>query len=329
MNDQNSDKKVTSLDLFSAQPGDRPDHIRVTFSDGTVQYGRAEPTPFPLSGPESGYSCVFGSPSGCFDCKFMDMDYESWFNCPGHHWVECDPPVANDDGTLSWSDGCRTANTKQEGDEEVKEEQVQKKSRVAFRFGTIAMLVDPQTDFLERPGILKAGTAQEVENMRKLIERVAKESVPLIITMDKHDKGLYPRTREGQLYPEHCTDEGVWHRTWTDQLDAGLAPLVGKAAFLRVVEKPTLGSLGVAPVITDELRPAGVAVHRVILFGCHYEACVLANAITLATKCPDLQIVVVSDACSRIKGPSEAIDSVFQIQGFKLVTTEEVLNGSY
>jgi len=178
------------------------------------------------------------------------------------------------------------------------------------------VFVDVQKDFV-KGGKLAFGYPAE-DNLQKVVD-FAKECVDaycndpatlvkIYATRDTHD-AEYMKTLEGQKLPvEHCV-EGTDGWQIVDPL---MEVLLGKATF---VNKPTFGSYDLVDVIVEDFATEPDDPDEIVICGYDLSICVLANAVLLRAKYPNVKITVKTDLCGDVdKAAFDAAVKVLQMQ---------------
>ena len=201
-----------------------------------------------------------------------------------------------------------------------------------------AVFVDVQNDFL-KGGKLQFGWPEK-DNLDRVVE-FAKSCIEdgdfkLYATLDTHQKtedqvielrpgeaviGIrdengvahriigYMSTLEGEKLPvEHCI-EGSDGWQITDKL---MDEIYGKCTF---VNKKTFGSFDLAELIEEDFGKRGP--EEIIICGYDLSICVLANAVILRAKFPDVKISVKLDACGDVD--KEAFDAAAKTLAMQMI----------
>ena len=170
------------------------------------------------------------------------------------------------------------------------------------------VFVDIQKDFV-KGGKLAFGYPTE-DNLQKVVD-FAKQCADdadckIYATRDTHSTD-YMKTLEGQKLPvEHCV-EGTDGWQIVDTL---MEVLLGKATF---VNKPTFGSYDLADIVAEDFGMDGP--EEIIICGYDLSICVLANAVLLRAKFPNVKITVRTDLCGDVdKAAFDAAVKVLQMQ---------------
>ena len=200
------------------------------------------------------------------------------------------------------------------------------------------VFVDIQNDFVKGGKLAFGWPAQD--NTPKIIE-FAKECVAdpefrIYATRDTHEKTAYEdagtvinfdeygrvdstrridgkpvsgylATLEGRKLPvEHCIEgEAGWQ-----VVDSLTEVLLGKATF---VNKPTFGSYDLLEIFDEDF--GGKSPDEIILCGYCTSICVMANAVMLRAKYPNVKVTVRADLCGDVdREAHEAAIKVLQMQ---------------
>lgn len=182
------------------------------------------------------------------------------------------------------------------------------------------VFVDVQNDFV-KGGKLPYGYPVE-ENTSKII-RFAKEcrakGYALFATADTHKKETYlTKTLEGKNLPvEHCLEGTEGHK-----IVEGLVKDENRDVIIpegNIVDKPTFGSFELGYAIENYFSWIGEPLEEIILCGYDLGICVLANAVMLRAKYPDLRIVVRTDLCGCVNEQTfKAACEVLKLQQIEL-----------
>lgn len=202
------------------------------------------------------------------------------------------------------------------------------------------VFVDVQKDFV-KGGKLAFGYPAE-DNLQKVVdfakqcaddtdckiyatrdthEKTAYEDVGTIINFDRCGRvdnteqingdpvSGYLATLEGQKLPvEHCV-EGTDGWQIVDPL---MEVLLGKATF---VNKPTFGSYDLVDVIVEDFATEPDDPDEIVICGYDLSICVLANALLLRAKYPNVKIIVKTGLCGDVdKAAFDAAIKVLQMQ---------------
>lgn len=174
------------------------------------------------------------------------------------------------------------------------------------------VFVDVQKDFV-KSGKLAFGYPAE-DNLQKVVD-FAKQCAndtgcKIYATRDTHDAD-YMKTLEGQKLPvEHCV-EGTDGWQIVDPL---MEVLLGKTTF---VNKPTFGSYDLADIVAEDFGKDGP--EEIVICGYDLSICVLANAVLLRAKFPNVKITVRTDLCGDVdKAAFDAAVKVLQMQQIEI-----------
>lgn len=156
------------------------------------------------------------------------------------------------------------------------------------------LIVDVQNDFVN--GILGSDDAQAViPNIVERTKEYISANKPIIVTIDTHYKDTYHSTQEGKALPvEHCMN-GTEGQLVVKELDDILRAYTHKTNNTYYVLKEQFGSEKL-PSLMDELT--NKESKSIEILGLDTDCCVLANAITLRTMCPNLKISVNKKCCA-------------------------------
>lgn len=176
------------------------------------------------------------------------------------------------------------------------------------------VFVDVQKDFV-KGGKLAFGYPAE-DNLQKVVD-FAKQCADdadckIYATRDTHGTD-YMKTLEGQKLPvEHCV-EGTDGWQIVDPL---MDDLLGKATF---VNKPTFGSYDLVDVIVEDFATEPDDPDEIVICGYDLSICVLANAVLLRAKYPNVKITVKTDFCGDVdKVAFDAAVKVLQMQQIEI-----------
>ena len=163
----------------------------------------------------------------------------------------------------------------------------------------ILVVVDVQNDFVT--GVLGSSDAEQVvPAIVKRVQQYKEANKDIFMTIDTHDED-YLNTQEGRFLPiAHCVSG-----TSGKALVPDLNNCIGEYPNVHKVYKEVYGSdllvLDVAEhfglkVFTEQQRD--IAQYSVEIIGLDTDCCVMANAITLRTMLPCLDIWVNKDCCA-------------------------------
>ena len=188
------------------------------------------------------------------------------------------------------------------------------------------VFIDVQNDFV-KGGKLAFGYPTE-DNLQKVVnfanECAADPECKIYATRDTHEATKYifhfegdkkvsePQTGyfatlEGQKLPvEHCVEGDIGWQIVDSLMDV----LLGKATFIN---KPTFGSYDLVGVIQEDFRTVDPT--EIVLVGYDLSICVLANAVLLRAKYPNVKIIVKANLCGDVdKAAFDAAVKVLQMQ---------------
>lgn len=205
------------------------------------------------------------------------------------------------------------------------------------------VFIDVQNDFV-KSGKLAFGYPVE-DNLQKIVDfaKMCADDADYKIyaTRDTHEKTLYHNlehplwqpladhlhetnvpgvgdpiagyltTLEGKKLPvEHCV-EGT--NGW-QIVDSLMDVLLGKATF---VNKPTFGSYDLVGIMQEDFKTADP--EEIVLVGYDLSICILANAVLLRAKYPNVKIVVKTNLCGDVdEAAFDAAVKVLQMQQIEI-----------
>lgn len=156
----------------------------------------------------------------------------------------------------------------------------------------ILIVIDMQKDFVN--GSL--GTAEAEGIVAGVLDKISqypKENI--IATRDTHEAN-YLETQEGKNLPvPHCIKGTAG---W--ELDSRIAEAL---QGVRVIDKPTFGSVDLAELLYEESKNEALEVE---LVGLCTDICVISNAILLKAKMPEMKISVDSACCAGVTPDTHA-----------------------
>lgn len=169
------------------------------------------------------------------------------------------------------------------------------------------VFVDVQEDFVT--GVLGSEAARAVApKIVRFARRCAAKGFRLYATMDTHGED-YMQTLEGKNLPvRHCVEQtdGWYVVPELRQI------LDGRCTF---VQKPTFGSFDLADVIREDAASRDGMVQEIVLVGFCSAICVLANAVILRARFPNVRIAVYDNLCACVSDEShEAAMKVLRMQ---------------
>lgn len=157
----------------------------------------------------------------------------------------------------------------------------------------VIVVVDVQNDFV-KGGALPYGYPEN-DIVSKICDYVRKESAAgnfIIATRDTHHDN-YLDTLEGKILPvKHCI-----HDTYGWSLVPELNEMYAEGR-LTVFDKPTFGT----PLLGEHVRKLidSESIEEIELFGFDLSICVLANAVILRSRFPNMPISVRVDLCGDV-----------------------------
>ena len=150
----------------------------------------------------------------------------------------------------------------------------------------ILVVVDMQNDFID--GSL--GTAEAVEIVEKVAEKIRTFEGKIFYTRDTHGED-YLETREGRSLPvEHCI-RGTDGWQIRPELCRGTADM-------EIVDKPTFGSSELAEKLAALDQEEKIK--TVTLVGLCTDICVISNAMAIRAFLPEAEIVVDASCCAGV-----------------------------
>lgn len=150
------------------------------------------------------------------------------------------------------------------------------------------VVIDVQNDFVT--GSL--GTAEAVEMLPRLLEKMRSSEGAILMTQDTHGAD-YLSTQEGRMLPvEHCI-EGTEGWRFPAEVEA-----LRESRGARVYEKPTFGSTR----LVSELKRLydGAELESVELVGLCTDICVISNALMIKAAMPELPVYVDPACCAGV-----------------------------
>lgn len=148
------------------------------------------------------------------------------------------------------------------------------------------VVVDMQKDFID--GSL--GTKEAVAIVPGVVKKIDEWEGLIVATRDTHHTD-YLNTQEGRFLPvEHCIiDTEGWQINGDVQ-----AALDRKGEDVRVVDKPTFGSVKLAQMLLES------GVEEIELVGLCTDICVVSNALLLKANMPEMPISVDASCCAGV-----------------------------
>lgn len=159
----------------------------------------------------------------------------------------------------------------------------------------ILVVVDMQNDFID--GVLGTPEAQAI--VPKVVEKIRNWDDYVVVTYDFHTDDYYLTSQEGQRLPiKHCIAD-----TYGMELNAEIEKAFGEKEESNSYFKMGFGSMELAAELGDITHntltiDAGLNIDEIHLCGLCTDICVLANAITIKTFCPEVRIVVDASCCA-------------------------------
>lgn len=150
------------------------------------------------------------------------------------------------------------------------------------------VVIDVQNDFVT--GSL--GTAEAVEMLPRLLEKMGSFEGAILMTQDTHGAD-YLSTQEGKMLPvEHCI-EGTEGWLFPAEVEA-----LRESRGARVYEKPTFGSTK----LVSELKRLydSEELESVELVGLCTDICVISNALMIKAAMPELPVYVDPACCAGV-----------------------------
>ena len=162
------------------------------------------------------------------------------------------------------------------------------------------VVIDVQNDFVT--GSL--GTAEAVEMLPRLLEKMRSFEGAILMTIDTHEEN-YLDTQEGRMLPvKHCI-MGTEGWRFPEEVNA-----LRESRGARIYAKPTFGSEKLVADLkrlyeSDELE-------SVELVGLCTDICVISNAMVLRAAFPETEIEILSDCCAGVTPQSHqtALDAM-------------------
>ena len=149
----------------------------------------------------------------------------------------------------------------------------------------VLIVVDMQNDFID--GAL--GTAEAVEIVPKVVEKVKAFPGTVIFTRDTHMED-YLSTQEGRKLPvTHCI-KGTPGWQIRDELEA--------LRTNNAVDKPGFGSTALAHMLASMDKAEGLS--SVTLVGLCTDICVISNAMLIKAALPEVPVIVDAACCAGV-----------------------------
>ena len=149
----------------------------------------------------------------------------------------------------------------------------------------VLIVVDMQNDFID--GAL--GTAEAVQIVPKVVEKVKAFPGTVIFTRDTHTENSLS-TQEGRKLPvAHCV-KGTPGWQIRDELDA--------LRETHAVDKPGFGSTALAHMLASMDKAEGLS--SVTLVGLCTDICVISNAMLIKAALPEVPVIVDAACCAGV-----------------------------
>lgn len=198
------------------------------------------------------------------------------------------------------------------------------------------VFVDVQKDFID--GALRNEKA--IETTPKIVEwakelMVGSPDYRLYATRDTHQASycdIYDRSVSGKI---NCYDELIpYNQTLEGQklpvahciemtdgwmIDSRLMEII--EGSVTVVNKPTFGSFDLAEILIEDQKRDNFVFDEIILCGFCTSICVLANAVLLRAKFPNVNITVMKDLCACVT--SESHDAALKVLEMQQINIRE------
>ena len=158
----------------------------------------------------------------------------------------------------------------------------------------VLVVVDVQNDFVKR-GVLPYGYPEKsnTPDIESYVFKTVMKGDYVVATRDTHHDN-YLETLEGQKLPvKHCI-----HQTFGWELTEGVRASYATGKIV-VFDKQTFGTALVAEYIKG-LIDGGERIEEVELVGYMASICVLANAVILRSRFPNMRIKVLKDYCGDV-----------------------------
>jgi len=149
----------------------------------------------------------------------------------------------------------------------------------------ILIVVDMQNDFID--GSL--GTAEAVEIVPRVSEKIRSFSGRVIFTRDTHEENYLETQEGGNLPVAHCIrGTNGWEIT----------PVLQPYVKEEPVDKPTFGSVRLGDILFDADRTDPV--RSVTLIGLCTDICVISNAMIVKAVLPEVPVRVDASCCAGV-----------------------------
>lgn len=153
------------------------------------------------------------------------------------------------------------------------------------------IVVDMQNDYVD--GV--CGTPEAIAIKENVLKKIKDYSThgeaPIIFTQDTHFSQSYLKTREGKVNPVfHCIK---YSQGW--DLIPEIEEMLPGISY-EVIAKHGFGSIGLAEDLFDDFMVNDL--HSVELIGTYTDICIIANALTIRTRAPEIEIFVDVSCCA-------------------------------
>lgn len=157
----------------------------------------------------------------------------------------------------------------------------------------ILVVVDMQNDFIT--GSL--GTAEAVEIVPAVAEKIKTFDGALAVTQDTHGTG-YPDTQEGRKLPvPHCC-AGTAGWELDGSVREALEARAAAGTTVRAFPKGTFGSVELGEWLREQDAAAGV--EEIVVVGLCTDICVISNALLIKAFLPEVPITVDAHCCAGV-----------------------------
>ena len=177
----------------------------------------------------------------------------------------------------------------------------------------VLVVVDVQNDFV-KGGALPYGYPEKsnTEAIARYVYDTRMNGDYVVATRDTHHDNYF-ETLEGQKLPvKHCI-----HETKGWQLVDSLKVATG-GGKISIFDKPTFGTALIAEYIRELI--VGEDISEIEIIGYDLSICVLANAVILRSRFPNMKITVLKDLCGDVDEASfNAAVKVLQNQQIEVV----------
>ena len=185
----------------------------------------------------------------------------------------------------------------------------------------ILVIIGMQNDFISASSACKYSKLL-VPNIVKEIKKSIMDEENIFLTQDTHGRD-YLSTQEGFYNPvPHCI---LGTNGWEiiDDIWNALDTALNK--YIRVVSKPTFGSIELVSKIKLAVKSSKDVIEHIDIVGVHSDTCVISNALLLKANFKDIKINVISDASggTSIEAHEAALIVLDSCQ-CNVITTEEL-----